>query len=284
MRVGCDRGVHYYAMQFIEGQTLAAVDRELAPRGRVWLGRFHLGTERSSCRSILFLLLSYATHRGAVHGAFRRRSRAFSATAVCWVCRPPLRWNMLISWASCIGTSSRPTCSSKRFLPWPSRKVEPRLKGSAYGSLTSAWLTAARGKSGLTVTGDLVGTLRYMSPEQALAQPIGVDHRTDIYSLGATLYEFLTLEPAFDGRDRQELLRQIAFEEPKAARKVNKAIPWDLETILLKAMAKNPQERYGTARELADDLRRFLRDGADPVQAVDAAPARTQVGTETPAR
>ena len=56
-----------------------------------------------------------------------------------------------------------------------------------------------------------------MSPEQALAQPIGVDHRTDIYSLGATLYEFLTLEPAFDGHDRQELLRQIALEEPKPA-------------------------------------------------------------------
>jgi serine/threonine protein kinase len=61
-----------------------------------------------------------------------------------------------------------------------------------------------QGPVGLTVTGDLVGTLRYMSPEQALAQPTGVDHRTDIYSLGATLYELLTLEPAFDDRDRQE--------------------------------------------------------------------------------
>jgi tetratricopeptide (TPR) repeat protein len=113
---------------------------------------------------------------------------------------------------------------------------------------------------GLTVTGDVVGTLRYMSPEQALAQPIGVDHRTDLYSLGATLYELLTLQPAFDGHDRHELLRQIAIEEPKPVRKVNKAVPADLETIVLKAMAKNPEERYATAQELAGDLRRFLRD------------------------
>ena len=99
-----------------------------------------------------------------------------------------------------------------------------------------------------------------MSPEQALAQPIGVDHRTDLYSLGATLYEFLTLEPAFDGHDRHELLRQIAIEEPRPVRKINKAVPADLETIVLKAMAKNPEERYATAQEMAGDLRRFLRD------------------------
>ena len=109
-----------------------------------------------------------------------------------------------------------------------------------------------------------------MSPEQALAQPTGVDHRTDIYSLGATLYELLTLEPAFDGRDRQELLRQIALEEPKPVRRVNKAIPLDLETIVLKAMAKNPAERYATARELANDLRRFSRD--EPILARRSTP------------
>ena len=112
----------------------------------------------------------------------------------------------------------------------------------------------------LTMTGDSVGTLRYMSPEQALAKRVPIDHRTDVYSLGATLYELLTLDPAFGGRDRQELLRQIAFEEPKPPRRIAKGVPAELEIIVLKAMSKNPADRYGTAQELADDLRRFLDD------------------------
>jgi hypothetical protein len=99
-----------------------------------------------------------------------------------------------------------------------------------------------------------------MSPEQALAKRVLVDHRTDVYSLGTTLYELLTLEPAFDGRDRQELLRQVAFEEPRPPRRRNRSIPIELETIVLKAMAKNPGDRYVAAQELADDLRRFLED------------------------
>jgi WD40 repeat protein len=110
------------------------------------------------------------------------------------------------------------------------------------------------------VTGDLLGTLRYMSPEQALAKRVGIDHRTDIYSLGVTLYEFLTLELAFNGRDREEVLRQIALEEPRPPRTLNRAVPVELETIVLKAMAKEPLERYAAAQELAEDLRRFLED------------------------
>jgi serine/threonine protein kinase len=76
----------------------------------------------------------------------------------------------------------------------------------------------------------------------------------------ATLYELLTLEPAFPGQEREELLRQIAQEEPTAPRRLNPALPADLETIVLKALAKSPEERYATAQELADDLRRFLDD------------------------
>ncbi|MBI3467080.1 MAG: protein kinase [Planctomycetes bacterium] len=98
------------------------------------------------------------------------------------------------------------------------------------------------------------------SPEQALAKRVIVDHRTDIYSLGVTLYELLTLQPAYTGRDRQELLRQIAFEEARPPRRLNSSIPAELETITLKAMAKNPDERYATAQELADDLRCYLLD------------------------
>jgi tetratricopeptide (TPR) repeat protein len=126
--------------------------------------------------------------------------------------------------------------------------------------ITDFGLAQVRGESKLTITGDLLGTLRYMSPEQALARRVVIDHRTDIYSLGATLYELLTLQPVFAGKDRQELLRQITFEEPKRPRSISKAIPAELETIVLKAFEKNPMDRYATAQDMADDLRRFLED------------------------
>jgi hypothetical protein len=126
------------------------------------------------------------------------------------------------------------------------------------------------GDAGLTATGDLVGTLRYMSPEQALAQRVPIDHRTDVYSLGATLYELLTLAPAFGGSDRQELLRQIAFEEPAPPRRRDRNVPAELEVIVLKAMEKNPTDRYTMARDMADDLRRFLEDR--PIQARRPSP------------
>jgi hypothetical protein len=87
-----------------------------------------------------------------------------------------------------------------------------------------------------------------------------VDHRTDIYSLGATLYELLTLQPIFDGRDRHELLQQIADAEPRPPRALDKRIPEELETIILKAAAKEPSERYASAQDLADDLQRFRED------------------------
>ncbi len=126
--------------------------------------------------------------------------------------------------------------------------------------VTDFGLARMRSEANLTLTGDLLGTLRYMSPEQARANRAAVDHRTDIYSLGATLYELLTLQPVCDGRDREEVLRQIASDEPRLPRRLNKAVPAELETIVLKALAKNPAERYATAQELADDVRCFLDD------------------------
>jgi tetratricopeptide (TPR) repeat protein len=148
------------------------------------------------------------------------------------------------------------------------RDIKPaNLLVDAGGRLwvTDFGLAHCQSQAGLTMTGDLMGTLRYMSPEQALAQRVSVDHHTDIYSLGVTLYELLTLQPAFPGSDRQELLRQITFEEPRPPRRLNKSIPAELETIVLKAMEKNPGERYGTAQELADDLERYLKD--EPIRA-----------------
>jgi tetratricopeptide (TPR) repeat protein len=148
------------------------------------------------------------------------------------------------------------------------RDVKPAnllLDGRGGLWVTDFGLAHVQSDARLTLTGDLLGTLRYMSPEQALAKRVVVDHRTDVYSLGATLYELLTLEPAFGGSDRQALLRQIAFEEPAPPRRRNRVIPAELETVVLKALEKSPEDRYATAKELADDLRRFLNH--EPIRA-----------------
>ena len=111
---------------------------------------------------------------------------------------------------------------------------------------------------GMTVSGEFVGTPRYMSPEQITAGRAPLDHRTDIYSLGATLYELLTLEPPFPGSTRDEVIAQILYKDPKPPHRINRKIPRDLETICLKSLERDPDRRYQTARHLADDLRAFV--------------------------
>lgn len=126
--------------------------------------------------------------------------------------------------------------------------------------ITDFGLAQIQDEHGLTSTGDLLGTLRYMSPEQAMASRIPVDHRTDVYSLGATLYELLSGRPAFAAEDRKELLRQVLFDEPSPLQVQDAQIPVPLQIIVEKAMQKDPRLRYSTAGEMADDLFRFLSD------------------------
>ena len=110
----------------------------------------------------------------------------------------------------------------------------------------------------LSRTGEFMGTPFYMSPEQALSRRIGIDRRTDIYSLGVTLYESITLTRPFEGKTSHEILKKIIFHEPSDPCKVSPRLPRDLAIICLKAMEKKPSQRYQTMGELADDLRRFL--------------------------
>lgn len=118
-------------------------------------------------------------------------------------------------------------------------------------------LARALEDSAVSHSGDLVGTLAYMAPEQLQGQ---ADHRSDIYSLGLTLYELLTLRLAFQETDRRQLLHQIAHEEPPRPRQIQPEIPRDLETIVLKTIAHEPERRYQSAADLAADLQRFLED------------------------
>jgi serine/threonine protein kinase len=129
-------------------------------------------------------------------------------------------------------------------------------------------LAKAIGADDLTGTGDIVGTVRYMAPERFSG--LG-DARADIYSLGLTLYELLALRPAFPENDRAGLIRQVTQEQPTRLRKLDRSIPTDLETIVHKAMAREPAQRYATAAAMAEDLKRFL-DGR-PIRARRISPA-----------
>jgi eukaryotic-like serine/threonine-protein kinase len=123
------------------------------------------------------------------------------------------------------------------------------------------WITdfglAKAEDDGLTATGDILGTLRYMAPERFHG---GGDGRADLFALGLTLYELLTLRPAYDSSNRLNLIEQIKNEEPARPRSIDARIPRDLETIVLKAIDKEPTRRYQTAEAMAEDLRRFLAD------------------------
>lgn len=119
-------------------------------------------------------------------------------------------------------------------------------------------LARIEGALALSRTGDLAGTPYYMSPEQAMSRRTGIDKRTDIYSLGVTLYEMLTLQLPFKGETSQEVLKKILLVDPEVPYKINPRVPWDLSTICLKAIEKAPDQRYQSMDEFAQDLKRFL--------------------------
>jgi WD40 repeat protein len=220
--VGEERGVHYYAMQFIDGQTLASAIADLR--------------QPASPAASTVAGPASSTTPSAGSATYYRRAAALGVQAA-----------LALEHAHQMGVLHRDV-----------KPANLLLDGQGNLWVTDFGLAQVSGDGDLTRTGELLGTLRYASPEQALARRGLVGPRSDVYSLGATLYELLTLRPLFDGRDRKELLRQIADEEPRPPRAVTPFVPVELETIVLKALDKESANRYASAQELADDLQRFL--------------------------
>jgi serine/threonine protein kinase/WD40 repeat protein len=259
--VGTDRGMPYYAMQFVEGQTLASTIQTL---------RCQTGADgRARAADVTTAPAGPAPIAAACDADKVLAAAETSAGSVtARVGAPAPRTAASFRTAARLGVQAARALDHAHEMGVVHRDVKPAnllLDGAGNVWVTDFGLAHFQGNPGLTMTGDLVGTLRYMSPEQALGRRGYVDHRTDVYSLGVTLYELVTLEPPFSGNDRQEVLRRVLEDEPPLARRVNPSVPAELETIIAKAMAKNPAERYATARELADDLQRFLDD--QPIRA-----------------
>ncbi len=258
--VGCERAVHFYAMQYVEGQTLAQVIEELrrvddpdspagdsdSPRPSPANGDAPIAEPPPSTHGLVSALTE--TRRQAQEGV---STEASTRTVEFFRC------------VANLGIQAAGALEHAHQMGVVHRDIKPsNLMTDAEGHLWIAdfGLAMTQTDTNLTMTGDLLGTLRYMSPEQVQAKHGVLDHRTDVYSLGITLCEMLTLQPAFASDDRQRIMSQIIEEDPPSPRQLNGAVPKDLETIVLKAIAKEPQARYATAAELADDLRRFVED------------------------
>jgi tetratricopeptide (TPR) repeat protein len=286
--VGCERGVHYYAMKFIDGQSLASLlhargadagigdsqsllRKPLAPASgeRGW-GK----GARIACAVPLTPDPSPPEYRGRgetydspsadARGSPEARTTPTAAARTQIAARDAAAFRQLASW----GIQAALALEHAHSVGVVHRDIKPaNLMIDGQGTLwvTDYGLARTAAEAGLTMTGDVLGTLRYMSPEQALAKHGLVDHRTDIYSLGVTLYELLTGTPAVDGKDREEILNAITLQERRPPRAWVATIPRDLETIVVKAMEASPADRYATAQEMANDLERFLRD--EPIRA-----------------
>jgi serine/threonine protein kinase/WD40 repeat protein len=215
-------GIHYYAMQYIRGENLHAV---------------------------------IAQARHAADAGVQRADSVVTASSIRWgsgrtfyhsVAHIGLQVAEALSYAHSEGVLHRDIKPSNLLVD---------TNDNVW--ITDFGLAKVEGSDGLTETGDFLGTLRYMAPERLEGV---VDRRSDIYGLGATLYELLTLHTFQESHSRGQLMDQILHQLPKVPTKIDPSIPRDLETIVLKATAKEPADRYRTAGEMAEDLCRYLAD------------------------
>ena len=225
-------GRHFYTMRFVRGRTLTEAIRayhEKRTTGRVGpLERVALlNAFVATCHAV-----DYAHSRGVIHRDLKGQNVVLGDFGEVIV------------------------------LDWGFAKVLDQADDSA---ATPPDLLAGESSPGHTVPGQVLGTPAYMAPEQAEGRADRINRRTDVYGLGAILYELLTGRPPFAGADVSAVLRQVREEEPPRPRQVCAGVPRPLEAVCLRALAKNPERRYASAGELAREVQRWLAD--EPVAA-----------------
>ena len=229
--VGHERGVHFYAMRYVEGKSLADFIGESTGADRL-----EGANSDDPCPSLdTKPLATLSTQRDADVRKYYRS-----------VAQLGIQCAKALNYAHSMGIVHRDIKPSNLL-----------VDHDAHLWVTDFGLASTQTEATITASGDLIGTLRYMSPEQLDGRP-NIDGRTDICSLGLTLYELLTGQAAFTAARRNELARQVREQIPPPPSAIRPSIPCDLDTIILKAVDKDPRSRYATAGELADDLERFL--------------------------
>jgi serine/threonine protein kinase len=245
---GEEDGTHFYAMELIDGPSLDHVIRQLRRTREVHQSpgeMSHPRTDTSPSPSL------------AATGPYVPESDS----------RPTFSAEAIHSDSHYFDTIARMVAEVADALEYAHRQgvihrdIKPSnllLSPAGRLSLNDFGLARVLEQPGMTLSGEFVGTPAYMSPEQVAVGRIPLDQRTDIYSLGATLYELLALQPPYQGQSREQILAQIVHKEPKAPRRIQKKVPADLETICLKCLEKDPDRRYQSAGALAEDLRRYV--------------------------
>ncbi|HVR76027.1 MAG TPA: serine/threonine-protein kinase, partial [Planctomycetota bacterium] len=269
---GIEDGVPYFAMEYVEGETLRQMQKRLQSTGR------GISTQAMTDRGIRAIAAREVV--SASPGCERLESDSWEAD---W-----LECSGSLEAAPGAGSSTTLLDLSPRLMAQLAeafaeaadglqhahtrgivhRDIKPSnllLDSSGHLRILDFGLAFMEGDPRLTHSEERIGTPLYMSPEQARGDSHALDRGTDIYSLGATLYEILAGRPPFQGGSCQETLQQIIHREPQAVRRVNPRIAGDLETIVMKCLQTDPRERYATAEALAQDLRRFVR--GEPIEA-----------------
>ena len=261
--VGEERGHHYIAMKFVAGLTLDALIRARSHGSGPLLAS-------SEPTMIIPRTSKVAGARTGVQSLGGSETRALPVTGEdlsCFSGAPEERWRMFVvgvaeKIASALSHAHTHGIVHRDVKPGNilvDRAGEPWLLDFGLVRDLSNDRTFCDGRT-------VLGTAQYMSPEQVRGIRRLTDQRSDVYSLGVTLYEALTLKRPFDDRDTTAILHAVIEEDPPSPRSVVRDLPIDLETVILKAMAKRPDERYSTAAEFAADLRRFRN--AEPVVAL----------------